>query len=186
MLFHLEVGNAVAQQAADPVVLFKHGWVMAHPRQLLGAGQTRRARADHGDALAGAALGQLRLDPAFAPSPVNDLALDGLDSDRRVLNVQGAGRFARGRADPSRKFWEVVGGVQGLQRLGPVLPIDQIVPVGDQVIDRATGVTERNAAIHTARSLLTDFGRGQRLYELLPRLQTVLRRLVGTVAAADL
>jgi hypothetical protein len=38
MLLHLEVGDAVAQQPADPVVLLVEDHVMASARQLLAAG----------------------------------------------------------------------------------------------------------------------------------------------------
>jgi hypothetical protein len=41
---------------------------VAGARQLLGAGQAGRARADDGDALAGLVGGHLRLDPAFFPA----------------------------------------------------------------------------------------------------------------------
>src|SRR5687767_1452137 len=51
-LFQLEIGNAVAQQAADAVALFEHGDLVAGARKLLGAGEARRTRADHGDFLA--------------------------------------------------------------------------------------------------------------------------------------
>ena len=44
MLFHLEVGDAVAQQAADPVVLLEQGDAVAGAGELLGAGHAGRAR----------------------------------------------------------------------------------------------------------------------------------------------
>ena len=52
-LLHLEVGNAVAQQAAGlgPALIDMH--VVAGARELLRAGEARRAGADHGDLLAG-------------------------------------------------------------------------------------------------------------------------------------
>ena len=46
-LLHLEVGDAVAQQAADAVVLLEHGDVVAGARELCAA--AGRAGADHGD-----------------------------------------------------------------------------------------------------------------------------------------
>ena len=54
VLLHLEIRNAVAQQAADAVVLFEDRDVVAGARQLLRGRQARRARADHRHALAGA------------------------------------------------------------------------------------------------------------------------------------
>jgi hypothetical protein len=53
VLLHFEIGDAVAQQAADAVVLFEHGDGVAGARQLLRGGQAGRTGADHGHALAG-------------------------------------------------------------------------------------------------------------------------------------
>ena len=52
-LFQLEVGDAVAQQAAGLGVLLVDMHVVAGARELLRAGEARRAGADDGDALAG-------------------------------------------------------------------------------------------------------------------------------------
>ena len=49
VLLHLEVGDAVAQQAADAIVALEHGDVVTGARQLLSAGEPGRPRADHGD-----------------------------------------------------------------------------------------------------------------------------------------
>ena len=43
MLLHLEVGNAVAQQAAGLGVLLEHMHVVPGARELLRAGQARRS-----------------------------------------------------------------------------------------------------------------------------------------------
>src|SRR5690606_28030710 len=76
MLFHLEVGNSVTEQAADAVGLLEHGDGMAGASQLLRAGEAGRSRADDGDSLASLARRDLRLDPAFLPAAVDDRALD--------------------------------------------------------------------------------------------------------------
>ena len=55
LFFHLEVGDAVAQQAADLVVALVHGHGVAHAGQLLGGGEPGGAGADDGDRLAGQA-----------------------------------------------------------------------------------------------------------------------------------
>jgi hypothetical protein len=46
---HLEVGNAVAQQTADGIVLLEDGDRMARTRQLLGGSQTGRSGPDDGE-----------------------------------------------------------------------------------------------------------------------------------------
>ena len=98
-LLHLEVGNAVAQQAAGMRVLLVDMHLMAGARELLRAGEARRPGADHGDALAGLDLGRLRLDPALLPGAVDDRAFDRLDRHRGRPECSACRtpRTARGR-----------------------------------------------------------------------------------------
>ena len=63
-LLHLELGDAVAQQAAGPVGALVDGDGVAGPGQLLCGGQTGRPGADDGHRLAGEALGRLGRDVA--------------------------------------------------------------------------------------------------------------------------
>ncbi len=72
VLFQLEVRNAVAQQAADAVVLLVDGDGVAGAAQLLRGREARRAAADDGDALAGVLLGRLGMNPAFVPGALDD------------------------------------------------------------------------------------------------------------------
>ena len=71
-LFHLEVGNAVAQQATDAIIFLKHRHIVTSPCQLLRSGQARRAGTDDRHFFARFVLGQLGRDPALGPGPVND------------------------------------------------------------------------------------------------------------------
>ena len=57
LLLHLELGDAVAQQPADPVGPLEDDDVVAGAGELLGCGQPGRARADDRDPLAGLASG---------------------------------------------------------------------------------------------------------------------------------
>ena len=68
-LLHLEVGDAVAEQAADPVGALEDGDRVAGPGELLGAGQARRAGADDRHRLARQDLGRLRARPSPRPTP---------------------------------------------------------------------------------------------------------------------
>ena len=52
-LLHLEVGDAVAQEAADPVGPLEDGHVMPGAGELLRGGEAGGAGADDGDRLAG-------------------------------------------------------------------------------------------------------------------------------------
>ena len=119
VLFQLEVGNAVAQQAADAVGLFIDGDGVAGAAQLLRGGQAGRPAADHGDALAGVLLGRLGMNPALVPGALDDAALDELDGDGRLVDAQHAGGLAGRGADAAGELGKVVGGVQAADRRLP-------------------------------------------------------------------
>ena len=153
-LLHLEVGNAIAQQAADAVIFFEHrrrrgrrAPAAARRRGPPGPSRPRR-RACPSCALAG-----LRRDPALFPRLVDDRVLDRLDADRIVVDAQRAGFFARRRTDAAGEFREIVGRVQRLDRPLPVLLVNQVVAVRNDVVDRAAGHAKRDAAVHAARAL---------------------------------
>ena len=165
-LLHLEVGDAVAEQAADPVVALEDGDGVPGPGELLGGGQPGRARADDRHRLAGLHLGRLRDDPAFVPGPVDDARLDLLDRDRVAVDPQDARRLARGRAELAGELGEVVRGVQPVDRRPPLVAVDQVVPVGDQVAERASLVAERDAAVHAPRALGPELLVGERVVDL--------------------
>ena len=65
LLVELEVGDAVAQEPARPIVALVHRHGVAGARELLGAGEARRARADDADAAPGRRLRGLGDDPAL-------------------------------------------------------------------------------------------------------------------------
>ena len=162
LLVELHVRDAVHEQAADAVVAFEHGDQMAGPVELRGGGQAGRAGADDGDFLAGAQFRRFGDDPAFVQASVDDRALDVLDRDGRCVDAQHARAFARRGADAAGELGEVVRLVQPLERFLPQPAIDEIVPLGNEVVDRATarharqqraGVAERNAAVHAPRAL---------------------------------
>ena len=102
-------------------------------------------------------------DPPLLEALVDDRALDALDRDRRLADAEHARALARRRADPPGELGEVVGLVQARQRLAPLPAVDEVVPLGDEVVDRAARgparqhrprVAEGDAAIHAARPLL--------------------------------
>src|SRR5262249_47588409 len=153
-LLHLEVGDAVAQQPAGFAVLLVDVDIVAGPRQLLRAREARRPRSDDGDLLAGLFGVDLRLDPAFFPALVDNGAFDRLDGDGRLDDVDRAARLAGCGADAAGELREIVGRVEVAERLHPVAPVDEVVPVGDLVVHRTAGVAIRHPAIHAARRLL--------------------------------
>ena len=117
-LLHLEVGDAVAQQAADAAVLLEHRHRVAGARQLLRRGQAGRAASRRRPpSCRSCAAGGCGMHPALGPGAVDDGVLDALDAHRVVVDVQRAGRLAGRRADAAGELGEVVGRVQHLDRV---------------------------------------------------------------------
>ena len=96
---------------------------------------------------------RVRRDPALLPRALDDRQLDLLDRDGVVVDGQHAGRLARRRADQPGELGEVVRRVQLVDRVAPAALVDQVVPVRDQVAERAAVVAERDAALHAAGAL---------------------------------
>ena len=150
-LLHLEVGDAVAQQAAGLGALLVDVHVMAGARELLGGGEPGRARSRRWRCACRSSSPAARARPSLPRSARSAMAHSiALDGHRHVIDVERAGGLARRRAHAARHLGEVVGRVQVLRRLLPVGVIDEVVPVGDLVVDRAAGVTIGDAAVHAA------------------------------------
>ena len=72
-----------------------------------------------------------------------------------------------------------------VDRLAEAVPVDEVVPVGDQVPERAAARAERDAALHAARALLPQLDERQRADELAvvadPLSGVALRRVLPAV-----
>ena len=68
----------------------------------------------------------------------------------------------------SGELGEIVRRVQPLDRRLPAIAVDEIVPVGNQIPERAALVAERNAAVHAARALLPELFLRIRKVDLVP------------------
>src|SRR5450432_983418 len=179
MLFHLEVGNAIAQQASHAIAFFKHDDGVARARQLLCTRHARAAGADDSHAPAGLRGRWLRDHPAFLPALVNDEMLDRLDTDRIVVDIERAGLFTGRGTYPARELRKIIRGMQDVERLAPLMPVYEVVPVGNDVVHRTTGLAERDAAVHAARTLLRRFVVLEREDELAIAAHTLLHRQRG-------
>src|ERR1019366_6245795 len=133
--------------------------------ELRGGGQAGGAGADHRDFLTRAHLGRLGQHPALLPTALDDRELDVLDRDGRAVDAEHAGAFARRRTDAAGKLRKIIRLVQALERFAPKPAVDEIVPLRDQIGDRAAGghaaeqlagVAEGHAAIHAARALVPE------------------------------
>src|ERR1700722_12375846 len=140
--------------------------VVARTRELLGASETRGTGTHNRDLLIRFTSRRLWFDPAFGVCAVDDRAFDGLDRDRRVLDVQRAGRFAWRWTHAPSDFWEVVGREQIAGGFHPVAAVGEVVPVGDLVVNRTADVTIRDTAIHAARRLIARRILAQRQHKL--------------------
>ena len=167
-LLHLELGDAVAQQAADAIGALVDDHRVAGARELLRGREPGRTGADDGDALAREPLGVQRREPAFLPRAVDDLDLDLLDRDRRLVDAEHARGFARRRAQAAGELGEVVGRVQPFARRLPAVAVHEVVPLRDEVPERAAGVAERDAAVHAPRALDAHLLGREVLVDLLP------------------
>jgi hypothetical protein len=76
--------------------------------------------------------------------------------------------------------------MQRTDRVLPLVTIDEVVPIRNQVIHRTSLVAERNAAIHAARRLVGKFRLRQRLQELRPCLAANVRLVVAAIVPLDL
>src|SRR3974390_2183606 len=192
-LLHLEVRDAVAQQAAGfrPALIDMH--LVPDSRELLRAGEARRPRSDNRHLLACLVFRDLRLEP-LRNGTVGDLAFDGFDGDRIFVDVERTGCLSRRWADATSEFREIVGRVQVASGLFPVVAIDQVVPVGNLVVDGAAGgragdtghpVAIGHPAVHAARRLVADFFFRQRQHKLVPMLDALRDRLVVAVLTLE-
>ena len=89
-LFHLELGDSVAEEASDTVVALEHRDPVPGRVELGGGREPRRPRAHDGDLLARADRGRGRLDPARLEGVLDDAELDLLDRDGVVVDPEDA------------------------------------------------------------------------------------------------
>ena len=176
-LLDLELGHAEPHEATRRLVTLEHGDGVPRSGELLRAGETRRARPDDRDGAAAQLRRRPGHDPALVPGPIDDRELDLLDRDGVALaDLEHASRLAGRRAEPARELREVVRAVELIDRLAPAVAVDEVVPVRNQVAERAAVVAERDTALHAAGALATELEQRQRPHELA-HIQHALGRL---------
>src|SRR5690606_12089550 len=91
------------------------------------------------------------------------------------------------RTDAPRPFGKVVGGMEIADRALPVALVDEVVPVRDLVVDRATGrpMAIGHATIHAARRLLLHLLVRHRQRKLAKMPDAIGGRLVGMHLPVD-
>ena len=124
--------------------------------------------------------------PALVEGAIDDRDLDGLDRHRVVVDPEHARALARRRAQAAGELREVVGGVQAVDRVPPVIAVDEVVPVRDDVAERAALVAERDAAVHAPSRLLLQLVAREGEVDLLPVAQALVDRSGRPLLALDL
>ena len=178
VLVQLHVRDAVHQQATYAVGAFENRHRMPHFVQLIGRRQTSRAGAYDGNFFTSAISGWFGDHPALDEGAVDDGILDVLNGHRWVGDTKHARTFARSRAYAAGELREVIGLVQAIDRLFPALLINEMVPLGDEIVDRATiaGLAKWHAAIHAARALglqVALLGRGVNFIVIVQALKRI-------------
>ena len=185
VLLHLEVRNAEHQQAARNFVFLVHRDGVPGPVQLLGCRHPGWAGTDHGNRLPGAILRNLGLDPALVPAPVRDRLLDGLDRNGIVIDAEHACGFAWSGTDSTGELRKVIRRMQHTQRFRPASAINQVVPVRDDVVDRAARMAERDAAVHAASALYLERGLLELVHDLTPVVKALAHVAIGRRLALE-
>jgi hypothetical protein len=187
-LFDLVVGDAVSEKATDPIVLLEDDRRVPGPVELLRRGEPGGPAPDDRNLLARTLLRRCRPgdDPTLLESPVDDGELYLLYGHGLVVDGEDARGLARGRAEHPSELREVVGLVQAVYGLLPVLAVDEVVPVGDQVAQGAARVAERHAAVHAARGLAPQLLVGHRLVDVSVVPDALLYRPLRRRLASDL
>ena len=103
-----------------------------------------------------------------------------------VVDREHARRLARGRTDQPGELGEVVRRVELVARLAPLAAVHEIVPVRNNIAERAALVTERNAAIHAARRLRLQLLLRKIFVDFFPVVDTLLHGPPLKIDSADL
>ena len=184
-LLQLELGNAVAQQPADAVGALEHrdlmpgllsSWAAASPAGPEPTTATRLPVRTAG--------GRARIHPSR--SVLDDRQLDRLIVTGSSLIPSTHDAFARRRTQPAGPLGEVVRRVQPVDRGLPPLVVDEVVPVGNHVAERASLVAERDAAVHAAGALVAHLLLGLAQIHFLPVADALLDRAGLGLGALDL
>ena len=161
-LVQLHIGDAVHEQTTGAIAALIHRHPMASGIKLSRSGEASGTGTDDRDLLPCPLAGWGGRNPACFPTLFSDGIFDVFDGDGGLDDAQYAGAFAGRGADPSSEFGEIVGFVEAIKGILPATPVDQVVPLGDQVVDGATAggavhfharMTEGGAAVHAARAL---------------------------------
>ena len=171
-LFHFEFWNAITQQTTDAIIAFQHHHIVSGTSELLCGRQTSRTRTNDGNTLARLVSRNKRRDPTFVPRTINNFNFNLLDRNRILIDSQNARRFAGRRTQTASELREVICRMQAVKCITPIISVDQVVPVGNQVAKRAAVVAKRNTAIHAPTRLMLEVDSRKSFVDLAPICNT--------------
>ena len=156
-LLHLELGDAVAEQPADAVGALEDRDRVAGAGELLGGREARRARSRRPppSCRCAPAGGSGATQPSSKAWSMMASSISLIVTGSSLMPSTQEPSHGRG-AERAGELREVVGGVQAVDGLAPLVAVDEVVPVGDEVAERAALVAEGDAAVHAARALLAQ------------------------------
>ena len=127
---------------------------VAGARELLRAGEPRRPRADDRDRLAGPACdaGCGMTQPSSQPLSMIACSIDLMPTGSLLMLSVHASSHGAGQMRPVNSGKLLVECSVSIARFQSVA-VDEVVPVRDDVVDRAAAHAERDAAVHAARAL---------------------------------
>jgi hypothetical protein len=120
-LVKLHVGNTVHEETTQAVSSLVDGHKVTGTVELISSGQTSGSGSNNRDSLASANLGRLRNHPAHLETSVNNGTLDGLDTDRILVDAQNTGTLTRCRADTTSELGEVVSHEETVESILPLV-----------------------------------------------------------------
>ena len=190
-LLDLEVRHAEAHQAAGGLVALEERRRGGPARRsccaaAMPAGPGRRRRRRCGRSRAPAAARTTQPSSQARSMIEFSICLIVTASPSRISRTHDG--LARRGAQAAGELGEVVRRVQLGDRLAPSAAVDEVVPVRDQVAQRAAVVAERHAALHAARALGAELLVAALHEELAERLDldALDGVLVGDARAVDL
>ena len=186
-LLHLELGDPVAEEPADPVGALEHGDLVPGAAELL-----RRRRARPGPEPTTATRFPVRTAGGSGAIQPSANARSTIASSIGLI-VTGSSLMPRTH-EPSHGAGHSVPVNSGKLFVAwsrsmaspPVVPVDEVVPVGDEVPERTPLMAERDAAVHAPGRLLLELRHRPGEHDLPPVAQALGDRPVGLLVAREL
>ena len=153
-LLHLELGDAVAQQPADAIGLLEHGDAVARAVQLRPPRPARpgRTRPPPPSSRCARSAASGTIQPSSKARSTIASSIDLMVTGSLLMPSTHEPSHGAGHSRPVNSGKLLVC-VQALECRAPRVAVDQVVPVRDQVAERAALMAERDAAVHAARGL---------------------------------